>query len=70
MCYPLPDRGIIYFPLEYMRLVAQISDAQAGELELVSTRNPEYPYPPAEVYARLGVALQENSWLPKQRELC
>lgn len=40
--YPLTQKGIIYFPLENMNKIADISDAKAEQLRQYSSRNPSY----------------------------
>ena len=38
ICYPLQDRGIIYFPLEAMVTIATLTDAECREIEAHTTR--------------------------------
>ncbi len=40
--YPLQHNGIIYFPLEAMKLVGTLTDEQSEVLESLSTRNKAY----------------------------
>ncbi len=67
--YPAEMYNIIYFPLEYMKHVADLTDEQAATLKAMSTRNETYEYPSEIIYARLGVALAPDSHLPKQQSL-
>lgn len=69
--YPLEDWGnrgrIVFFPIEYMRRLADLAEEEVVELRLLSTRGDFKPS--GDVYSRLGVALAENSWLPAQQQL-
>lgn len=56
------------FPIEFMRQLAELTHEEIEELKKTSTRNKEYK-PNPKVYARLGNALVENSFHPKQKVL-
>lgn len=45
--YPLAVGGIVYFPLNAMKTIAHISDAEALSIIALNTRNEAYPYPEA-----------------------
>lgn len=63
--YPLQYHGIIYFPVEYMRILSELSMAQRILLRAVSTRNKSWK-PNPDVRDRIGIALKPNSFEPKQ----
>lgn len=45
LTYPLTAGGIVYFPLEAMKTIANISEAEALSIVALNTRNEAYPYP-------------------------
>ena len=58
----------LQFPLDYMRQLAKLLPDEVEELQKNSTRNRLY-MPNDAVYARLGIALAENSWMSRQLDL-